>query len=99
MVGSFKPGEVYHIDTHKKKSLTRQTSQVSTSSISGKPINPHDIKIELSSGQIHLSLEDALDLNLCQAFNVVDMGQMERFNPFNLHFEQQLAKRRLGFYV
>jgi len=46
-----------------------------------------------------LSLEDALDLSLCMAFDPMNLEISERFNPFKRHFEQQLAKGKLGFYI
>jgi len=46
-----------------------------------------------------LSLEDSLDLALCMSFDPLNMQKTERFNPFKLHFEQQLVKGKLGFYV
>jgi len=35
----------------------------------------------------YLSFEDALDLNLCMSFNLLDPECRERFNPFKMHFD------------
>jgi len=47
-VGRFLPGDFKHLDTHKKKSMTRQRDKVRHSAISNKPISYHDIRIEAS---------------------------------------------------
>lgn len=77
-VGRFLPGDFKHLDTHKKKSMTRQRDRVRHSAISNKPISYHDIRIEASlqdesfGSFLSFSLEDALDLNLCMAFDILD---------------------------
>ena len=103
MVGTFTEGDVRHLDTHRKKSFTRQQTLISQSLISGRPISHHDMRIEISTAggesTFLLSLEDALDLSLCMQLDPMNFEKTERFNPFKMHFEQRLAQGKLGFYV
>jgi len=39
----------------------------------------------------YLSLEDALDLNLCMSFNLSDFENREPFNIFKIHFDEQIG--------
>ena len=77
MVGKFRPGDVTHMDTHRKKSYTRQQSLMNLSFISQRPISHHDIRVKLESGagegKFLLSLEDSLDLALCMSFEPLNL--------------------------
>ena len=102
MVGNFKPGDISHLDLYRKKSITRQKSLMSLSSISQRSISHHDIRIEVATtnSEVHLlNIEDCLDLALCMAFNPLNKTATGRFNPFKLHFAQQIAQGKLGFYI
>ena len=70
--------------------MTRQRDKIKNSAISGKPISPYDIKVEMISeeGAFDVSLEDMLDLDLCLAFDVVNLEKKERFNTYKAHYEQ-----------
>ena len=89
--GDFREGRrMAHLDIHRKKNFTRQQSKIKHSLINGKPINEFDTQIEQKLGDtgtvVNLSLEVALDLHLCMAFNLIDLEDRLRFNPFHIHF-------------
>ena len=88
MVGNFRPGDVRHLDTHRKKSFTRQQMLIQQSLISKQPISHHDIWIEMfttyGESSFPLSLEDALDLSLCMPLDPLNLGRRVRFNPFKI---------------
>ena len=91
MVGKFSPGDIAHMDTHRKKSITREQKLMHLSFISSRPISSNDIRMQMDSSAgepFLLSLEDSLDLGLCMAFDPLNVQKTERFNPFKVHFEQ-----------
>jgi len=47
----------------------------------------------------YLSLEDALDLNLCMSFNLFDLENREPFNLFKIYFKQKISEGKLPIYT
>ena len=96
-------GEFYHLNTHRKRSFTRNQSQIQMSLISGRPVNSLDTRIELethdNSTYYVMSLEDALDLHICMSFDPLNHLRRDRFNPFKIHFEQKQMAGLLGVYI
>ena len=101
--GPVAPGEFYHLNTHRKRSFTRNQSQIQMSLISGRPVNSLDTRIELethdNSTYYVMSLEDALDLHICMSFDPLNHLRRDRFNPFKIHFEQKQMTGQLGVYI
>ena len=104
--GPVTPGEFYHLNTHRKRSFTRNQSQIQISMISGKPVSSLDTHIELdvpneSDGSMvyMMSLEDALDLHVCMSYDPLNHLRRDRFNPFKIHFEQKQMAGLLGVYI
>ena len=108
--GQFKAGDIRHLDISRKKSFTRMQARVRSSLISNKPISIYDTAIEIKASvegltdendytKLSMSLEDALDLQLCIGFNPMCPSSRERLNPFAQHFKQMHEQVKLGMYL
>ena len=90
-VGDFTVNSFYCLDIYRGKSFTRQLSRVKNSLFSQRPMHPRDTMITMCSHDdqsVHLSIDQAMNLANCMSFNVFNLEDRSRFNPFRIHFNE-----------
>ena len=90
-VGDFTVDSFYSLDIYRGKSYTRQLSKVKNSLFSQRPMHPRDTMITMCSHDdqtAYLSIDQALNLANCMSFNLFNLEDRSRFNPFRIHFKE-----------
>lgn len=90
-VGNFKVNKFYSLDIYRGRNFTRSYKNVKVSLFDRRPMNPKDTIISFrthDNKKVYLGMDQAMDLALCMSFNLMNLEDKSRFNPFRIHFRQ-----------